>query len=156
MIRCFGSIYKTLVLMCRYPESSINPKHPFPQRYPKINSSAHVKWLNCFLNLMTEFKFMNVFFLWSRCWTSFPRFMGSLSRTRQLRIKPESWRNKQGDFVTHGEIKIRTDSMEQLGKSYLQSAKEDKKHTSHLTDICWWHRMCIQPIVKPTPGPTTQ
>lgn len=44
--------------MCRYPESSINPKHPFPQRYPKINSSAHVKWLNCFLNLMTEFKFM--------------------------------------------------------------------------------------------------
>ena len=48
--------------MCRYPESPINPKHPFPQRYPKINSSAHVKQLNCFLNLMTEFKFIKFFF----------------------------------------------------------------------------------------------
>lgn len=48
--------------MCRYPESSINPKHPFPQRYPKIKSSAHVKWLNCFLDLMTEFKLMKGFY----------------------------------------------------------------------------------------------
>jgi hypothetical protein len=48
--------------MCRYPESSINPKHPFPQRYPKIKSLAHVKWLKCSLDLMTEFKFMEDFY----------------------------------------------------------------------------------------------
>lgn len=48
--------------MCRYPESSINPKHPFPQRYPKIKSSAHVKWLNYFPDLMTEFKFIKGFY----------------------------------------------------------------------------------------------
>lgn len=48
--------------MCRYPESSINLKHSFPQRYPKIKSSAHVKWLNFFLDLMTEFNFMKGFY----------------------------------------------------------------------------------------------
>lgn len=48
--------------MCRYPESSINPKHLFPQRYPKIKSSAHVKGLNCFLDLTTEFKLMKDFY----------------------------------------------------------------------------------------------
>lgn len=61
VIRCPCSIYKTLVLLCRYPESSINPKHPFPQRCPKIKSSARVNWLNCFLDWMTEFKFMKGF-----------------------------------------------------------------------------------------------
>lgn len=143
--------------MCRYPESSINPKHPFPQRYPKINSSAHVKWLNCFLNLMTEFKFMNIFFYTKQMLNIISQVHGQLIKNVDTqKKKPESWMSKQRNFVIHEETNLRTGSMDQLGWPYLQRAKEAKTHTSHLIDIYCWHRKCVKPIFKPTPGPSAQ
>lgn len=81
--------------MCRYPESSINPKHPFPQRYPKINSSAHVKWLNCFLNLMTEFKFMNGFFM--------KQMLNIISQVHGQLIKNTATQNKARELEEEAE-----------------------------------------------------